>query len=167
MTYTSQKESSGFFCESEDLNKKLRKTIAAQTTQDKGEYRVKETAIKENHLYLKAFRQGGRFVGRTVAVYVLKDYAAKRLMLAHPEKKYVNRLGLSVTKKVGGAVQRNRAKRIIRAAYRELVKKKPLRTGYLIVISAKPEIAGKSSRDVYADLSRALHKLDMYPKETK
>ena len=128
---------------------------------------MKETAIKENHLYLKAFRQGGRFVGRTVAVYVLKDYAAKRLMLAHPEKKYVNRLGLSVTKKVGGAVQRNRAKRIIRAAYRELVKKKPLRTGYLIVISAKPEIAGKSSRDVYADLSRAMHKLDMYPRETK
>lgn len=128
---------------------------------------MKETAIKENHLYLKAFRQGGRFVGRTVAVYVLKDYAAKRLMLAHPEKKYVNRLGLSVTKKVGGAVQRNRAKRIIRAAYRELVKKKPLRTGYLIVISAKPEIAGKTSRDVYADLSRAMHKLDMYPKETK
>ncbi len=126
---------------------------------------MKETAIKENHLYLKAFRQGGRFVGKTVAVYVLKDYAAKRLMLAHPEKKYVNRLGLSVTKKVGGAVQRNRAKRIIRAAYREMVKRKPLKTGYLIVISAKPEIAGKSSRDVYADLSRAMQKLDMYTKE--
>jgi len=126
---------------------------------------VKETAIKENHLYLKAFRQGGRFVGKTVAVYVLKDYAAKRLMLAHPEKKYVNRLGLSVTKKVGGAVQRNRAKRIIRAAYREMVKRRPLKTGYLIVISAKPEIAGKSSRDVYTDLFRAMQKLDMYAKE--
>ncbi len=126
---------------------------------------MKETAIKENHLYLKAFRQGGRFVGKTVAVYVLKDYAAKRLMLAHPEKKYVNRLGLSVTKKVGGAVQRNRAKRIIRAAYREMVKRRPLRTGYLIVISAKPEIAGKSSRDVYTDLFRAMQKLDMYVKE--
>ena len=124
---------------------------------------MKETAIKENHLYLKAFRQGGRFVGRTVAVYVLKDYAAKRLMLAHPEKKYVNRVGLSVTKKVGGAVGRNRAKRIIRAAYRELIGKKPIKTGFLIVISAKPEIDGKSSRDVYADLSRAMQKLDMYP----
>jgi ribonuclease P protein component len=126
---------------------------------------VKETAIKENHLYLKAFRQGGRFVGKTVAVYVLKDYAAKRLMLANPEKKYLNRLGLSVTKKVGGAVGRNRAKRIIRAAYRQLVGNKPLKTGYLIVISAKPEIAGKSSKDVYADLSFAFKKLDMYLKE--
>ncbi|MBQ7378490.1 MAG: ribonuclease P protein component [Clostridia bacterium] len=127
---------------------------------------MKETAIKENHLYLKAFRQGGRFVGKTVAVYVLKDYAAKRLMLAHPEKKYVNRLGLSVTKKVGGAVQRNRAKRIIRAAYREMIKRKPIKTGFLIVISAKPEIAGKTSRDVYTDLSRAMQKLDMYAKGT-
>ena len=126
---------------------------------------MKETAIKENHLYLKAFRQGGRFVGKTVAVYVLKDYAAKRLMLANPEKKYLNRLGLSVTKKVGGAVGRNRAKRIIRAAYRQLVGKKPLKTGYLIVISARPEIAGKSSADVYTDLSFAFKKLDMYVKE--
>jgi ribonuclease P protein component len=126
---------------------------------------VKETAIKENHLYLKAFRQGGRFVGKTVAVYVLKDYAAKRLMLANPEKKYLNRLGLSVTKKVGGAVGRNRAKRIIRAAYRQLVGKKTLKTGYLIVISARPEIAGKSSADVYTDLSFAFKKLDMYVKE--
>lgn len=126
---------------------------------------MKETAIKENHLYLKAFRQGGRFVGKTVAVYVLKDYAAKRLMLANPEKKYLNRLGLSVTKKVGGAVGRNRAKRIIRAAYRQLVGKKTLKTGYLIVISARPEIAGKSSADVYTDLSFAFKKLDMYVKE--
>ena len=126
---------------------------------------MKETAIKENHLYLKAFRQGGRFMGKTVAVYVLKDYAAKRLMLANPEKKYLNRLGLSVTKKVGGAVGRNRAKRIIRAAYRQLVGKKTLKTGYLIVISARPEIAGKSSADVYTDLSFAFKKLDMYVKE--
>lgn len=125
---------------------------------------MKETAIKENHLYLKAFRKGGRFVGKTVAVYVLKDYAAKKLMLAHPEKIYVNRLGLSVTKKVGGAVGRNRAKRIIRAAYRELCKHKSIKTGYLIVISAKPEIAGKSSRDVYADLAFAMQKLDMVQK---
>ena len=122
---------------------------------------MKETAIKENHLYLKAFRQGGRFVGRTVAVYVLKDYAAKRLMLAHPEKKYVNRLGLSVTKKVGGAVQRNRAKRIIRAAYRELVKKQPLKTGYLIVISPREGILQAKSTDVERELRRGFSKMEM------
>ena len=68
-------------------------------------------AIKEHHLYNKAFAKGQRAVGKLVTVYVLKDYAAKRLMLANPEKKYFNRVGLSVGKKIGGAVQRNRAKR--------------------------------------------------------
>ena len=62
-------------------------------------------------------------------------------------------------------MQRNRAKRIIRAAYRSLVGNKTLKTGYLIVISARPEIVGKSSRDVYADLAHAFKKLDMYVKE--
>ena len=125
---------------------------------------MKHSAITENHLYNKVFRRGDRFVGRYVTVHVLTDYAARKRMLAHPEKKYTNRVGLSVTKKTGGAVERNRAKRIIRAAYRQLVSAKPLKAGFLIVISAKPEIAGKSSRDVYADLSHAMHKLDMYAK---
>ena len=121
---------------------------------------MKETAIKENHLYLKAFRQGGRFVGKTVAVYVLRDYAAKRLMLANPEKKYLNRLGLSVTKKVGGAVQRNRAKRLLREAYLS-VKRAGVKTGYLVVLAAREEIRGKKMQDVEKELHRAFERLGM------
>ena len=45
---------------------------------------MKFTAIRENHLYQKAYQKGNRFVGQTVAVFVLRDHAAKRLMLAHP-----------------------------------------------------------------------------------
>jgi DNA polymerase III delta subunit len=41
---------------------------------------MKFVAIKEHHLYNKAYRQGNRFVGRIIAVYVLRDYAAKKLM---------------------------------------------------------------------------------------
>ena len=77
---------------------------------------MKDPAIKENHLYVKAYRRGERYVGRYVAVYVLRDLAAKRIALENPKKERVNRVGLSVGKKIGGAVQRNRAKRIIRAA---------------------------------------------------
>ena len=123
---------------------------------------MKNIAIKENHLYLKAYRNGKRSVGRYVAVYVLRDLAAKRIMTAHPEKKYVNRLGLSVSKKIGGAVQRNRAKRIIRAALFDLQKQRALKTGYLIVISARLGIAQKKSSDIYRELSKAFEKLDMY-----
>ena len=64
---------------------------------------MKEIAIKENHLYNKAYTRGKRFVGKYVAVYVLRDLAAKRLKAANPSGEYVNRVGLSVSKKIGGA----------------------------------------------------------------
>ncbi len=121
---------------------------------------MKNVAIKENHLYQKAYKNGKRFVGKTIAVYVLKDLAAGRLRREHPEKKYVNRLGLSVSKKIGGAVVRNRAKRVIRAAYDPL--KSDLRTGFLIVISARGAIVGQKSTDVRAELDAAFRQLSLY-----
>ncbi len=120
---------------------------------------MKNIAIKENHLYQKAYRKGTRTVGKTVAVYVLRDYAAKRLKKENPEKQFVNRLGLSVSKKIGSAVERNRAKRIIRAAYDSL--KPNLKTGFLIVISAREAINGKKSTDVEQELRRAFSSLNM------
>ena len=120
---------------------------------------MKFPAIKEHHLYNKAYRSGKHFFGRYVCVYVLKDLHAKRLKKEHPQKLLVNRLGLSVSKKVGGAVRRNRAKRIIRAAY--AATKDSLKKGFLIVISAKPEIEGKKSVDIARELKYAFSKLEM------
>ena len=56
---------------------------------------MKFRAIKENHLYSKAYSKGKRAVTSALAVYILPDYAAKRLAKAHPEKKVVNRIGLT------------------------------------------------------------------------
>lgn len=120
---------------------------------------MKFVAIREHHLYNKAYKQGGRFVGKTVAVYILRDYAAKRLMKAHPLKVYVNRIGLSVTKKIGGACVRTRAKRIMREALRAVQRDTPLKTGHLVVIAARSEIVGKKTQDVERDLRRAFSHL--------
>ncbi len=127
---------------------------------------MKEYAIKEHHLYNKAFRGGTRFIGRTLAVYVLRDYTAKRLMLANPEKQYLNRVGLSVGKRIGGAVGRNRAKRLLREAYRAVCREFTLKKGFLIVLVARDEIAGKKTGDVTVEMRRAMKKLDMLDKET-
>ncbi len=124
---------------------------------------MKNIAIKENHLYNKAYKNGKRAVGKYTAVYVLRDLAAARIRRDHPQKLFVNRLGLSVSKKIGGAVQRNRAKRIIRAAY-DTVRPR-LKTGFLIVISARTAIVGQKSTDVCRDLEIAFKKLGLLTDE--
>jgi ribonuclease P protein component len=123
---------------------------------------MKFAAIKEHHLYNKAYQRGSRAAGSTVIVYILRDYAARRLMRANPQKQTVNRIGLSVSKKVGGACTRNRAKRIIREAYRAIWQEGQLKTGFLVVIAARPDIVGKKATDVQKDLRRAFRKLDFY-----
>ena len=120
---------------------------------------MKYTTLKEHHLYQKTFQRGARFSGRYLSVFVLRDFAAKRLMKENPEKKYYNRFGVSVTKKVGGAVQRSRAKRILRAGYRAI--EPELKTGFLIVVSPREGILSIKSTDVERELRRGFGKLNM------
>ena len=127
---------------------------------------MKNYAIKEHHLYNKTFTKGARAVGKTVAVYVLKDYAAKRLRLANPQKQFLNRVGLSVGKRIGGAVERNRAKRLLREGYRA-VKAQGVKTGYLVVLAARDEIKGKKSQDVAREMLYLFRRLELLPKEER
>ncbi len=123
---------------------------------------MKFKAICENHLYKKAYSKGKRFVTPSLAVYVLPDYAAKRLANAHPEKRVMNRIGLTTSTKLGGAVVRNRCRRIMREALRSIEKEKTLKKGFLIVIAARSAAVNSTSRDVMQELDTALTKLGMY-----
>lgn len=123
---------------------------------------MKDIAIKENHLYNKTFKTGARASEKHICVYVLRDWGAKRQMLRNPEKRFINRIGLSVTKKLGGAVERNRAKRVIRAALAQARGAGELRTGYLIVISARYGCDKVKSTDLAGELISALTRLNMY-----
>ena len=122
---------------------------------------MKYRAIGENHLYLKTYNKGKKYVGSSVLVYVLKDLAANRLRRANPEKKKINRIGITVTKKNGGAVTRNRIKRIIREAFRQTDTEISIKQGYLIVIVAKYSAADKKTQDIKKDIEKAMFKLDM------
>ena len=122
---------------------------------------MKLPAICENHLYSKAYSKGKKAVTQSLAVYVLPDYAAERLRRAHPQRLKVNRIGLTVSKKIGCAVTRNRAKRIIREAYRELSREATLKTGFLIVIAARERATEKSAKELVPELHQALTKLSV------
>lgn len=128
---------------------------------------MKFYAITENHLYRKAYKNGKRTSTRSISVYVLRDRHAALLKKQNPEKKTLNRIGISASKKIGGAVQRNRAKRVIREAYRQIDKETGVRTGYLIVIVPRTECTVLKMQDVKRDLHYALAKADLLVKSEK
>ena len=123
---------------------------------------MKEFAIKENHLFVKAYHKVKRYVTDTVAVYVLKDLKAGRLRKENPQKEFLNRIGFTATTKLGHAVVRNRAKRVMRAAYRNIVSSKPIKTGNLLVITARDKIREADSDQVQRDMNRAFNKLELF-----
>lgn len=122
---------------------------------------MKEKAICENHLYRKAYAGGRRAVSKTVALYVLKDRRREALRKANPKKTVINRVGISASKKIGGAVERNRAKRVIREAYRQIDTGIGIKKGYLVVIAAREAAATEKMQAVRSDLKRCLKKLEM------
>ena len=122
---------------------------------------MKYRAIGENHLYQKTYARGMKAVAKNVVVYCLRDYAAAKLQKAHPQNKRVNRVGLTVTKKIGGAVTRSRVKRILREGFRRIDRETPLKTGFLVVIVARDAAVGAKSQDIYTDLKFAFKKIGM------
>ena len=120
---------------------------------------MKLRAIQENHLYSKVYSKGRKYVGQRVIVYTLPDWSSARIQKADPLHRRVNRVGITVTKKIGGAVERNRAKRIIREGYRRADAALHMKKGQLVVIVARMSIIDAKAQDVESDIRAAIKKL--------
>ncbi len=83
--------------------------------------------------------------------------SARDLLLLSARSREGLKIGLSVSKKVGNAVARNRVKRLLREAINPLTDR--IDDGYMYVIVARPTIAGlpllKVSEEVTAAFTRA------------
>ena len=123
---------------------------------------MKFKAICENHLYSKAYSKGKRVVTSALAVYVLPDYAAKRLAKSHPQRLVMNRIGLTTTKALGSAVIRSRCRRILREGLRSLMLERQLKQGFLIVIAARKAATKLKSTDIKRELEYSFTKLGMF-----
>lgn len=123
--------------------------------------------ITENHLYRKAYKNGKRGSSRSLSVFVLRDRAAERIRRANPTGEYLNRIGISASKKIGGAVQRNRAKRVVREAYRQIGREYDISTGYLIVIALRTPATELKMQEVKRDLQYSLKRCDMLTKKNE
>ncbi len=125
---------------------------------------MKNTPIKENHLYQKAYSKGRSAVGKYIAVYALADRANRRFVKSDPLHRPLNRLGLTTGKKIGGAVVRSRARRLMREAYRLIEAEGRVAHGNLLVIAARSRIANAGMEDVKRDLYKCLCKLSLIEK---
>lgn len=67
------------------------------------------------------------------------------------------RLGLSVSKRVGGAVDRNRVKRVLREAFWEEAPRLPSGSDYVVV--ARPDARGLAEREGMSGIRNALAEL--------
>lgn len=123
---------------------------------------MKFRAICENHLYNKSYSKGQRAVSSALAVYVLPDYAARRLAKQDTRKQLKNRYGLTVSTKIGGAVIRSRCRRIMRAALHSIESRGGLKQGFLVVIAARSTMPKLKSTEVEQQLDLAFTKLGMY-----
>ena len=98
----------------------------------------KSESLKKNKDFQIVYQQGTSQANRYLVMYVLKNQYMK------------NRLGISVSKKVGNSVVRHRITRLIRESYR--LNEEEFKNGLDIVVIARPSAKGRSFQEIESAL---------------
>lgn len=103
-------------------------------------------SLKKNRDFQKVYRKGNSNANRYLVMYVLENDLNR------------NRLGISVSKKVGNSIVRHRLARLIRESYR--LNEDRFLCGYDIVVIARASAKDKNYWDIESALMHlgSLHK---------
>ena len=97
-------------------------------------------SLKKNHDFQKVYKNGTSKGNRYLVMYVLRN----------EDEHMKNRLGISVSKKVGNSVVRHRITRLIRESYR--LNETVFKRGLDIVVVARPNVKDRT----YSEIESAL-----------
>ena len=95
-------------------------------------------SLKKNKDFQVVYRTGTSYANKYLVMYVLKNQHNR------------NRLGISVSKKVGNSVVRHRVTRLVRESYR--LNEDLFQTGYDMVVIARNSAAERSFREIESAL---------------
>lgn len=101
-----------------------------------------EQRIRRRAEYQQVYERGARLHSRYATVFILAN------------DRDVSRLGIAATRKLGGAVQRNKAKRLIREVFR----RNNVVLGYDIVVIPKRDLLGASLTVLETDYRHLLER---------
>ena len=91
-------------------------------------------SLKKNRDFQVVYGQGTSYANRYLVMYVKENHLEK------------NRIGISVSKKVGNSVVRHRLTRLIRESYR--LNEQKFRSGLDIVVVARVNAKGRSCQEI-------------------
>ena len=98
--------------------------------------------IRRRTDFKQVYEHGARVHGRYSTLFILPNTLA------------VGRLGIAATKKLGGAVRRNRAKRLIREVFRH----NKIASGFDVIVVPKRELLNATLSVLEADYRRILER---------
>ena len=107
----------------------------------------KAVTIKENYEFRRMYRKGASAVSSSMVVYCRRNQLGR------------NRLGLTVSVKVGKAVVRNRCRRRIREVYR--LAQPRMKQGYDLVVVARSRCCNGPYLKLSAAFDKALSQLGL------
>ena len=105
----------------------------------------------ENRDFRRTYARGKSFIHPALCTYVLKGRGQKL------------RLGITAGKKVGNAVMRNRARRVIREGFRSIVPQ--IKPGFDIIFVARARTPSLKSTQMAGIIEKSLRRLGIWNAE--